>query len=136
MKKFHLDPEKFHCKHSNKVVSEILPTSYGPLYIRLPIRFFKQKGKILCGQIMIYSMKNFMLNNNICSHAVLVLHVAQLLLVILLSSKPGGRAHCHLNHGHHGLLDSAAIIIQPRIVQVDQNSLIQQLSTYLLQKCT
>ncbi len=40
MKKFHLDPEKYHCKHSNKIVSEILPTSYGLLYIRLPIRFF------------------------------------------------------------------------------------------------
>ena len=45
MKKFHLDPEKYHCKHSNKIVSEILPTRYGPLYIRLPIRFFSLKFK-------------------------------------------------------------------------------------------
>ncbi len=42
MKTFHLDPEKYHCKHSNKIVSEILPTGYEPLYIRLPIRFFGQ----------------------------------------------------------------------------------------------
>ena len=41
MKKFHLDPEKYNCKHSDKIVSEILPTSYGPLYISLPIRFFE-----------------------------------------------------------------------------------------------
>ncbi len=33
-------PEKYHCKHRDKSFSDILPTSYGPLYIRLPIRFF------------------------------------------------------------------------------------------------
>ena len=46
MKKFHLDPEKYHCKHSNKIVSEIHPTSYGPLYIRLRVRFFVGFEKI------------------------------------------------------------------------------------------
>ncbi len=41
MKKFHLDPEKYHCKDSDKSISDILPTSYGLLYIGLPIRFFE-----------------------------------------------------------------------------------------------
>ncbi len=40
MQKFHLDPEKYHCKHSDKSLSGLPPTSYGPLYIRLPVRLF------------------------------------------------------------------------------------------------
>ena len=44
MKKFYLEPEKYYCKYSNKIIPEILPTSYGQLYIRLPIRFFAKKN--------------------------------------------------------------------------------------------
>ena len=49
----------YHYKHSSKIVSEILPTSYRPLYIRLTIRFFNYKNNNLNHTIPSYVLGMF-----------------------------------------------------------------------------